>query len=123
MLNQVVIVGRLVKDPEIKIIKDGRKVSFITLAVNRPYKNPVTGIYDTDFIGCTLWEGIAQATANHCKKGGIVGVKGRLATRITENENHRIHTLELIAEKVTFISTNKNKEDLAFENTEDEIEE
>jgi single-strand DNA-binding protein len=118
MLNQSIIVGRLVKDPEVKVTKDGRKVSFITLAVNRPYKNPVTGIYDTDFIGCTLWEGVAQATADYCKKGRIIGVKGRLATRVNETETHRVNVLEFIAEKVTFISNNTNREDEPFESIE-----
>ena len=104
MLNQVVIVGRLVKDPELRNTKDGKIISFITLAVNRGYKNPVTGVCDTDFIACTLWEGTAQATATHCKKGSVIGVKGRLTTRTIEDPSQRVNSLELIAEKVTFIS-------------------
>ncbi len=109
MLNQVILVGRLVKDPEVKITSDGKKVSNITLAVSRCFKNSNTGKYDTDFIYCTLWEGIATATANHCKKGSIIGLKGRLISKSVEFENNkRISYPDLIAEKVTFISNGKD---------------
>lgn len=108
MLNQVILVGRLVKDPEVKTTNDGKKVSHITLAVNRNYKNTETGKYDADFIYCTLWEGIAQATATHCKKGTIIGLKGRLITKSIEiDTNKRISYPDLIAERVTFISGGK----------------
>ncbi|QVK18155.1 single-stranded DNA-binding protein [Mycoplasmatota bacterium] len=109
MLNQVIIVGRLVKDPEVKTTSDEKKVSHITLAVNRSYKNNETGKYDTDFIYCTLWEGVAQATANHCKKGSIIGIKGRLITKSIEiDTNKKINYPDLIAERVTFISSGKD---------------
>lgn len=109
MLNQVILVGRLVRDPEVKETSEGKKVSHITLAVNRSYKNNETGKYDADFISCTLWEGIAEATANHCKKGGIIGVKGRLMTRTLEiEENKKISYPDLVAERITFISSGKD---------------
>ncbi len=59
MLNQTVIVGRLVKDPELRETEAGHKVTNITVAVPRSYKN-VNGEYDTDFISCVLWKGIAE---------------------------------------------------------------
>ena len=105
MLNQLVIVGRIVRDPEVKELDNGKKVSNITLAVARSYKNE-NGEYDTDFINCTLWGGIAENTANYCKKGDMVGLKGRLQTRIDENENK----LEIVAEKLTFLTKAKEKE-------------
>jgi len=109
MLNQVVLVGRLVKDPEVKSTSDGKKVSHISLAVSRNFKSTETGKYETDFIYCTLWEGIALATANHCKKGSIIGLKGRIVSKYMELENNkRINYPELIAEKVTFISNGKD---------------
>lgn len=108
MLNQVVIVGRLVKDPEVKELENGKKVSTITLAVPRSYKNK-NGEYETDFLDCTLWEGIASTTAEYCRKGDIIGVKGRLQTRLVENENANYYKQELIAEKVTFLSSSKEK--------------
>ena len=59
MLNQIVLIGWLVQDPEIKIIDSGKKVSEITLAVRRGFKN-IEGNYDTDFYPCYLWEGLAE---------------------------------------------------------------
>lgn len=103
MLNQVIIVGRLVAKPIVVENENGKKVCNITLAVPRSYKN-ADGIYDTDFIKCTLWNGIAENTVEYCNKGDIIGVKGRLQC-LGGNE------LQLVAEKITFLSTNKNKEE------------
>lgn len=107
MLNQSILVGRIVKDPEIRETENGNKVSNITLAVSRPYKN-VNGEYDTDFISCTLWKGIAESTAEYCQKGDLIGIKGRLQTKTIENEDMPKHqVVELVAEKVTFLSKSK----------------
>ena len=103
MLNQVVIVGRLVAKPIVEENENGRKVSEITLAVPRSYKN-AEGIYETDFIKCTLLNGIAENTVEYCNKGDIIGVKGRLEC-LGGNE------LQVVAERVTFLSNNKNKEE------------
>ena len=73
MLNQVVLVGRLTKDPEVRELEDGKKVSSITLAVQRTYKNE-EGVYEADFINIDLWNGKAQKTSEYCKKGVIIGV-------------------------------------------------
>ena len=61
MLNQTVIVGRIVRDPELRETESGNKVTNITLAVPRSYKN-ADGEYDTDFIPCVLWRGVAETT-------------------------------------------------------------
>lgn len=108
MLNQSVIVGRVVRDPELKETENGNKVTNLTLAVPRSYKN-VNGEYDTDFISCVLWKGVAENTVEYVKKGDLVGVKGRLQTRVIENEDHNQHIMELIAEKITFLTSNKEK--------------
>lgn len=111
MLNQVIIVGRLVSKPIIEENENGRKVSEITLAVPRSYKN-AEGVYDTDFIKCTLWNGIAENTAEYCDKGDLVGVKGRLETSLYEIENgEKYRITSVVAEKVSFLSNNKNKEE------------
>ena len=81
MLNQIVIVGRLVRDPELRETDGGKKVTNITLAVPRSYKN-LNGEYETDYIDCVLWTGIAENTTEYCKKGDILGLKGRVQTRI-----------------------------------------
>ena len=66
MLNNVVLVGRLVKDPELRDTEQGKKMTFITLAIPRGYKN-MNGEYDTDFIDCVLWDVVASNTAQYCK--------------------------------------------------------
>ena len=110
MLNQVILVGRLVRDPELQLTDTGKKRSFITLAVSRGYKNQ-NGEYETDFLDCTLWTGIAENTAEYCKSGDVVGVKGRLQTWLLENEDGtRQKRVEIVAEKVTFLSSSKNKD-------------
>lgn len=101
MLNQVVLVGRLTSDPEIKK-EEEKEFCKLTLAVPRSYKN-INGEYETDFIPCVLWNNIANSTCEYCKKGDIVGIKGRLQT----NDNK----MELVAEKVTFLSSKKEDED------------
>lgn len=106
MLNQVVLVGRLVKDPALRESSNNKKMSYITLAVPRSFKN-INGEYETDFIDCTLFEGIAENTAEYCRKGDIVGVKGRLQSRVIEKENDKKYVMDLIAEKVTFLSNKK----------------
>ena len=109
MLNQTVIVGRLVKNPEIKELEDGKQVSNITLAVPRSYKNE-KGEYETDFITCELWNGVAINTAEYCKQGDILGVKGRIKTDSYENESgEKVYKTSIAAEKVTFLSS-KSKE-------------
>ncbi len=109
MLNQTVLVGRLVSDPELRETDNGNKVTNITLAVPRSYKN-VNGEYDTDFIPCVLWKGIAENTAEYVKKGDLIGIKGHLQTRNLElDENIKRQSVEIIAEKVTFLSSKKQE--------------
>jgi len=110
MLNQTVIVGRIVKDPELKETDSGKKVTNITLAVPRSFKN-LNGEYETDFIPCVLWKGIAESTTQYCKKGDLVGIKGRIQSRSYEVEEDKKYVVELIAEKVTFLSSKKAEEE------------
>ncbi len=104
MLNQIVLVGRLTSDPELYETESGKKVSRLVLAVPRPYKNS-QGEYESDFIGCKLWQAVAQNTTNYCKKGDLIGVKGRLETYNYETEDGRKYLTEVVAEKVTFLSS------------------
>ena len=109
MLNQVVMVGRLVEKPIVEENENGRKVSEITLAVPRSYKN-AEGIYETDFIKCTLWNGIAETTCEYCKKGDVVGIKGRIQTSSYESNGEKKYSMDIIAEKVSFLSSKKADE-------------
>ncbi len=106
MLNQVVLAGRLVADPEITTTENNKKMTIITVAVPRAYKN-MEGSYDTDFIKCVLWAGIAETTCEYCKKGDIVGVKGRIQVNSYEKDNEKKYSMEVVAEKVSFLSSKK----------------
>ena len=111
MLNNTVIVGRIVKDLELHETENGNKVAQITLAVPRNFKN-MEGQYDTDFVPCTLWKGVAETTAEYCKKGDLVAIKGRQQSRSYEAEDETKHNLvEVIAERVSFLSSKKSDEE------------
>ncbi|MDD6224486.1 MAG: single-stranded DNA-binding protein [bacterium] len=109
MLNQVILVGRIVRAPELRESESGKKLSFITLAVPRSFKN-MSGQYDTDFIDCVLWDQVAASTVQYCHKGDIVGVKGRLQSRVVEKETGNVSLLTVVAEKVTFLTNKKSDE-------------
>lgn len=106
MLNQIVLVGRLTNDVKVEKIENNEKIATITLAVSRSFKN-ADGVYETDFIDCVLWNGIASNAAEYCKKGDVVGVKGRIQT-IKENDKY---IPQIIAEKITFLSNKKNEDE------------
>ena len=101
MLNQVVLVGRLAQDIEITTTDDEKKIANITIAVPRNTKNE-DGEYETDFINARLWSGIATNVEEYCKKGDLIGIKGRLES--TDDKQ-----LIMVAEKVTFLSNAKKE--------------
>lgn len=108
-MNQVILVGRLVSDPELTILDSGMKVSTITIAVKRSFKSGENNQYETDFFKCTLWSGIAEATVSYCKKGYTVGIKARLQQKSFIQEEKTIFNYpEIIVEKITFISKTGN---------------
>lgn len=98
MLNQAVLVGRLVEKPREMI----NQKLFITLAVPRTYKN-VSGDYDIDFVDVMLYKNIAENTKEYCDKGDLLGIKGRIESEVVDNKKYTI----IVAEKVTFLSSKK----------------
>lgn len=111
MLNQVVLVGRIVKTPELRVTETGKKTATVTLAVPRNYKN-MNGEYDTDFLDCTLWTNVAENTTEYCQTGDMVGVKGRIQTRVILNEDgSKKKKTEIVAEKVTFLAQAPNNKE------------
>lgn len=111
MLNQVVLVGRIVKTPELRVTETGKKTATVTLAVPRNYKN-MNGEYDTDFLDCTLWTNVAENTTEYCQTGDMVGVKGRIQTRIIHSEDgSKKKKTEIVAEKVTFLAQSPNNKE------------
>ena len=102
MHNMVYLIGRLTQDIEIVEMEDGVKRGKLVLAVQRPYKN-FDGIYETDFIDCILWNAVAENTAEYCKKGDLVGIKGRIQTRCYETEDgEKKKITEIIVDKLSF---------------------
>ena len=115
-MNNVILIGRLTKDPE-KRSTQNTSVSNFTLAVKRPFKN-VDGKYDSDFIPCVVYGVIADNTAIYCHKGSLAAVKGRLQVRNYDDNNGVKHYVtEVIAEKVMFLDS-KAKEQNDVETNE-----
>ncbi|HAO6493954.1 TPA: single-stranded DNA-binding protein [Listeria monocytogenes] len=109
MMNRVVLVGRLTKDPDLRYTPAGAAVATFTLAVNRPFKN-AQGEQEADFINCVVWRKPAENVANFLKKGSVAGVDGRVQTRNYEdNDGKRVFVTEVVAETVQFLDT-KNKD-------------
>jgi single-strand DNA-binding protein len=105
VINQVTIVGRLTRDPELKVTTEGTPVTHVTLAVNRQFRNQ-NGEVDADFIQVTLWRKAAENTAQYCRKGTVLGVTGRIQTRHYDNqEGKRVYVTEVIADTVRFLSS------------------
>lgn len=103
MLNRVVLVGRLTKDPELRYTPSGAAVATFTLAVNRTFTNQ-QGEREADFINCVVWRRQAENVANFLKKGSLAGVDGRLQTRSYENQQgQRVYVTEVQAESVQFL--------------------
>jgi single-strand DNA-binding protein len=100
MNNQIILLGRLTKNLKIKE-KNDKKYVDITLSIPRSFKNS-DGIYETDFISCTAFDKVAEATAENCQKGDLIAIKGRL-----ENTNGN---MRIVVEKLTFLKSYRPKE-------------
>ena len=107
MINMVMLVGRLVQNPEIIERENGKKVSRVTLAVNRKFKGS-DGVYHTDFIDCVLWNNIAKNVSEYCSKVDLIGVRGRLQVDSYEKDGVKRKVVDVIAEGITFLSSSKN---------------
>ena len=100
MLNQFVVLGRIIELPTYDELKDENKINKITISVSRTEKNE-DGEYESDIISCILHSNMAKNVVKYCLKGDLVGLKGR----IQNNENSDI---ELKVDKVTFLSSKAN---------------
>ncbi len=109
-MNNVVLVGRLAEEPKVNETENGKQLTTVNVAVTRNYKNQ-EGIYETDFIRCILWNGVASNTCEYCHIGDVIGIKGRLQTGSYENsDKQKVYYTEVVAERVTFLSSAKPKE-------------
>ena len=111
MLNQIILVGRLTRNIEIHKAESGVNVATISIAVPRSFKN-TEGVYDTDFIDCVAFDSIAINTSEYCGKGDIVGIKGRVQSKLVElDEGKKENKLKIICEKITFLSSKPKEEE------------
>lgn len=102
MINSVVLVGRLTKDPELKYTQGGVAVCRFTLAANRPFKT--NGEQEADFINCVAWRKTAENMANFLKKGSLTGIEGRIQTSNFEGKDgNRVFMTEVVADSVQFL--------------------
>ena len=106
MLNEIILVGRLTNNIVVNTTDKGKKIGNLTLAVPRSFKN-MDGLYETDFIPCLLLEEKATLAKDYCHTGDIVGIKGRLQSRIVETEQGKRNQLEVVAERLTFLTSKK----------------
>jgi single-strand DNA-binding protein len=105
MMNRVILVGRLTKDPDLKYTANSVAVATFTLAVNRPFTKE-GGEREADFINCVVWRKPAENVANYLKKGSLAGVDGRIQTRNYEGQDgKRVYVTEVQAESVQFLDT------------------
>ena len=110
MLNNVVLVGRTTKDPELRYTPSNVAVATFSLAVNRNFKD-ANGERETDFINCVIWRQQAENLANWAKKGALIGITGRIQTRSYENQQgQRVYVTEVVAENFQMLESRAARE-------------
>jgi len=115
MLNQVILIGRLVKEPEFEI-KGNYKICKIRLAVQREFRNKDDGNFQTDYFLITLWSGLAEITNEYCKKGTLVSVKGRLETNeYLDAEGQKKKIMNIVGEKIIFLDPREQVKEIEDE--------
>lgn len=106
MLNEIVLIGRLTKDIEVKQTNSGLSVSQFVLAVERTFKNS-NGNRDADFISCVIWRKAAENLAQYTHKGSLIAVRGRLSTRSYEKDGNRVYVTEVVVEDFYLLESKK----------------
>ncbi|MDD2370987.1 MAG: single-stranded DNA-binding protein [Firmicutes bacterium] len=110
MYNKVTLVGRLVRDPELRYTPSGKAVANFTLAVDRGFKDKETGESTADFIKITTWDKQAENVGNILKKGRLVLVDGSIRTGSYEKDGQKVYTTDVQASRVVFLDRDKSSE-------------
>ena len=109
MINRVVLVGRMTRDPELRRTNTGSAVTSFTLALNRNY-NSADGV-QADYIPCVVWNKVAENVEKYCSKGSLVGVEGRLRSRSYDNaQGQKVYVVEVVCDSVQFLETRAARE-------------
>lgn len=110
MINNVVLVGRMTRDAELRYTPSNQAVATFTLAVNRNFKNQ-NGEREADFINCVIWRQQAENLSNWAKKGTLIGVTGRIQTRNYENQQgQRVYVTEIVADNFQILESRATRE-------------
>lgn len=105
MINRVVLVGRLTRDPDLRYTNSGTSVASFTVAVDRNFTNQ-QGNREADFINCVVWGKSAENFANFTHKGSLVGIEGRIQTRSYENQQgNRVYVTEVVTENFSLLES------------------
>ncbi len=119
MLNRVVLVGRITKDPEVRMTGSNIAVCSFTIAVNRQFAD-ANGTRQADFINCVVWRAQAENLGKFVKKGSLLGIDGKLQTRSYESETGTKYITEVVCDSIQFLeSKNDNSEHVNNANTEE----
>lgn len=111
MLNHIVIMGRLTRDPEVRATSSGITVCNFTVAVDQDFTGKDGGEKETDFIDCVAWRKTAEFVTKYFTKGSMIVVSGRLQVRSwTDNDGNKRRTAEIVADNVYF-GESKHKSD------------
>ena len=109
-INNVVLVGRMTRDAELRYTPSNVAVATLTLAVNRPFKNQ-NGEHEADFINVVIWRQQAESLANWAKKGALIGITGRIQTRSYDNQQgQRVYVTEVVAESFQLLESRSVRE-------------
>lgn len=110
MINNITLVGRLTKDPELRYTANGTGVATFTLAINRNFTNQA-GEREADFVQCVIWRKPAETLANYARKGTLLGVTGRIQTRSYDNQQgQRVYVTEVVAENFQLLESKATSE-------------
>ena len=106
MINNVVLVGRLTKKPELKFTANGTKYTQFSVAVQKKFKSQ-NGEYESDFISCLMWSTAAENFTKFTNKGSLVGIEGRIQTRSYDKDGKRVYITEVVAENFSLLESKK----------------
>lgn len=111
MINHVVLVGRITRDPELRKTTSGTSVVSFTLACNRRFTSNQGNGQEADFINCVAWRQSADFMANYVKQGALLGVEGRIQTRNYKDQNDRtVYVTEVVCDNVQILAQKRDQQ-------------
>lgn len=108
-MNKVILIGRNIRDIELKQTTSGTSVAEFSVAVKRPFKN-ANGENESDFFNCVAYSKLAETISRYVKRGDMIGIEGRLQTRnYTNREGNKVYVTEIIVENCEFLQSKKQE--------------